>query len=161
MAGMPTGAPPEMKQLEFLVGVWDVDANMKMMPTDTSWTTSKATCTYSYILEGCVLQMDYHDKIMGMDFHGIGFQSYNRFTNKWHLVWSDNMTAYLNMYQGEKKNGTTVVEGSETIMGKTYLSRMTTYNETPTSFDWKAESSMDNGKTWVEMMKAHYTKRTK
>ena len=161
MAGMPSGAPPEMKQLEFLVGEWDVASNMKMMPTDTAWVASKGMCTYNYILEGCVMQMDYHDKIMGMDFHGMGFHSYNRFTNKWQVVWADNMTGLLNIYQGVKENGKTVVEGVETMMGMTYDSRMTTYNETPTSFDWKAESSMDGGKTWMEMMNAHYTKRAK
>jgi hypothetical protein len=161
MAGMPMGAPPEMKSLEFLVGTWDVNAKMKMTPADTNWMVSKATCTYSYLLDGCVMQMDYAGPMMGMNFHGMGFHSYNRFTSKWQVVWSDNMMGTLSNYEGTKKDGVTVVEGIETMMGMTFQVRMTTFNEKPTSFDWKSEQSMDGGTTWFENMNAHYTKRAK
>ena len=162
MAGMPPmGAPPEMKSLEFLVGTWDVDWKMKMMPTDTNWMASKATATFSYLLDGCVMQMDYQGMMMGMNFHGIQLESYNRTTNKWQMTWADNMSATLNIYEGVKKDGATIVEGVETMMGMTYRSRMTTFNETATTFDWKAENSYDEGKTWGVIMTAHYTKRAK
>jgi Protein of unknown function (DUF1579) len=161
MANMPMGAPPEMKTVEHLVGTWDVDSKMKMMPTDTNWMVSKAVATFSYMLDGCVMKMDYEGPIMGMNFHGMHLMTYNRQTNKWQIAWVDNMSGLLSIYEGVKKDDVTVVEGVETMMGMTYRSRMTTYNETATAFDWKAESSYDEGKTWGVVMTAHYTKRAK
>jgi len=43
--------------------------------------------------------------------------------------------------------------------GQKWLSRITTFNEKPESFDWKMESSMDAGKTWMTVGTATYTKR--
>jgi hypothetical protein len=49
--------------------------------------------------------------------------------------------------------------GQEMWNGQEMLGRITSYNETPGSFDWKMESSPDGGNTWVTTAVAIYTKK--
>ncbi len=52
-----------------------------------------------------------------------------------------------------------IVSVEDMWQGQTYHTRMTTLNETPTSFDWTMETSFDGGKNWTVVGKATYTKR--
>jgi hypothetical protein len=43
--------------------------------------------------------------------------------------------------------------------GQTWLSRMTAFNQKPESYEWRMESSMDGGKTFMVVATATFTKR--
>jgi len=157
----PMGPPPEMQQLEPLVGVWDVQMKMGMSPDTTTWESSTGTCTYSYILDGAALEMDYQGTAMGMPFSGLGLQTFDRETGKWQVTWTDNMGARTSIYTGTMANGKTVVTGEDLYNGETYLTRITTFNQTKDSFDWKMDFSMDGGKTFQPSAFATYTRHGK
>ena len=157
----PMGPPPEMQDLSFLVGDWDVNMRMGMNPDTTTWETSTGTCTYAYILDGAVMQMNYEGTAMGMPFLGMGLQCFDRETGLWQVTWSDNMSARISLYTGKKENGKIVVTGEDLYYGQKFLSRLTTFNETKTSFDWTMEYSTDGGKTFLPSAFATYTKRVK
>ncbi len=60
----------------------------------------------------------------------------------------------------QKKEGDkTVLTGEDIYKERKYISRISTYNETSISFDWKMEHSMDGGKTFMTSGMAHYTRR--
>jgi hypothetical protein len=158
------GAPKEMKDLAFLEGAWDVAAkfNMSMDGKTEQWMDSKAVATYSYILDGAAMQCTYNgDPMMpGMPaFKGFMLQMYDRETKQWQAVWTDNMGARAAIYTGAHTEGQTVLQGEDKMGGMTMQSRVSTFNQTPTKFDWKMEMSMDGGKTWAVNGTAVYTKK--
>lgn len=153
------GPPPQMKEIAYLVGVWDVDMKMRMSDTATTFTDTKGVCRYESIVDGSVMKMTYEGQFMGMNFKGFGLQCFNRETGKWQSVWSDNVSSSMSLYEGEKKDGILTLTGVDRYQGMEFLTRISTFNETPTRFEWKMENSMDGGKTYMLSATAVYTKR--
>jgi hypothetical protein len=155
---MATGAPPEMQQIAMLEGTWDAATQMRMGP-EAPWIEAKTVCIYKMVLDGCALEQTCTGEMAGMQVKGTGLTCFNRGSGKWQSSWIDNTMAGLSLYEGDFKDGRMVVSGVDKMPGMTVLSRITTFNITPTRFDWLVENSFDNGATWVETMKAVCTKR--
>ncbi len=155
----PMGPPEEMKQMAFLVGTWDYTMKMKMNPADTNWMDTKGTATYEMAYGGAAIRSTIEQQLMGQSFIGGDLTSYDRDAKKWQSVWIDNMGAKLTMFNGTKTADGMVLEGQELMNGMPTITRMTSYNMTPTTYDWKGEVSMDNGKTWMTWGTAKYIKR--
>lgn len=155
---MATGAPPEMKQVAILEGTWDAAMQMRMGP-ETPWIETKTVCIYKMILDGCALEQTCTGEMDGMQIKGTGLTCFNRGSGKWQNSWIDNTMAGLSLYEGDFKDGRLVVSGIDKLPGMTVLSRITTFNITPARFDCLVENSFDNGATWVETMKAVFTKK--
>jgi hypothetical protein len=147
-----------MKELNHLVGDWDIKGRYKMDPT-ADWQDYSGACTYSYIADGAILNMKYHSQMMGMEFVGMGWQCWDREKKEWQTTWADNMSGRISMYTGTKKDGKTVFTGEDLWQGQAFKSRMSTFDETETSFKWTMEHSMDGGQTWYTSMEATYTKK--
>ena len=152
-------APEQMKDIEFLEGILDADMKIKMDENATDWTEAKGVATYNMDMDGCAVRMVYKSEFMGQDYIGQMIQCFDRETGKWQSVWLDNMSARMSMYEGEKDGDKMVLTGEDIYKGQKYISRISTYNETSTSFDWKMGHSMDGGKTFMTSGMAHYTKR--
>lgn len=158
------GAPKEMKELAFLEGAWDVAShfNMSMDGKTEQWVDGKAVATYSYMLDGAAMQCTYNgDPMMpGMPaFKGFMQQAWDRESKQWQATWADNMSGRISLYTGPHDSTQTVLQGEDKMMGMTWLTKITAYNQTPTKFDWKMEASMDGGKTWITSGTAVYTKK--
>jgi hypothetical protein len=158
MPMMTTGAPPEMKQVAILEGTWDAAMQVRMGP-ETPWIEAKALCIYKMVLDGCALEQTFTGDMAGMSIKGTGLTCFNRGSGKWQSSWIDNTAAGLSLYEGDFKDGRMVVSGVDKMPGMTVLSRITTFNITPARFDWLVENSFDKGATWVETMKAVFTKK--
>jgi hypothetical protein len=157
---MPAMGPPtEMKQVKFLIGEWVVKGKMKMQPTDTNWMDLTATASYKMIAGGAALQMEYKGPMMGQDFIGIAFRTYDRETKQWQQAWVDNFGARISIYTGGKKGDKWVFSGEDKYGGMTMLGRTTEYDINEGSFKFKMESSVDGGKTWFTGVEATYTKK--
>jgi hypothetical protein len=155
----PMGPPDEIKEMSFIIGDWDVAGKAMMDPTSEELSDYTATATYSYAAGGAAIRMDYKGQFMGMDFIGISYTCYDRESQEWQMTWVDNMSGRISLYTGQKTGGKTVVIGEDKYQGQVGLSRMTTYDETETSFKWLAEYSKDGGKSWSKVMDAVYTKK--
>ena len=158
---MPVGPPEEMKQLAWLEGDWDVVMEFKEGDTVEVWTKSEGTCHYQYILGGGAMQMEYKSEYMQMPFEGLGIECFDRETGHWQTVWLDNMGCRVSVMTGRRGDGKSVYTGQDIWQGQKYMSRMSTFDETETSFNWTMEMSTDGGKTWVPNGRATYTKKTK
>ncbi len=155
---MEMDAPDEMKEISHLAGTWDAD--MEFLDWNTNeWTESKGVATYSYILDSCVMEMDFKSTMMGMPYKGHGLQVYNRETDKWQMTWADNMSGFVSMYDGEMIGDTAVFVGEDRWQGQAYHSKISTWDIKEGKFGWRMENSMDGGKTWTTSGKAVYTKR--
>lgn len=153
------GAPDEIKAKAWLVGEWDVIADFRM-DDKSEWMNSTATAVYYFSVDSCVLEMDYTSQIMGMNFKGNLLETYDRILKEYQSVWTDNMNARISYYTGYRSGDSTVLSGDEYLPdGTKFLSKITTYNETKTSFEWKSETSSDGGKTFWVSGKARYTKK--
>lgn len=155
----PMGPPPEMKEIAFLVGTWDVAMEWRMTP-ESEWIPSPGKATYMYVLDGAAMHMNYSGE-MGPDmppFAGSMIQCYNREMKKWQSAWVDNMAAQISYYTGDMVGDTVTLSGEDIYGGQKMLSRVRTFNHTETSFDWTMENSMDGGKTFWLSGKAKYTK---
>ena len=159
--GMPQMGPPaEMKQIAGLVGVWDYVMMMKMDMASDTMEKMTGNITYAYILDGAAMSSQYEgDEMMGMKFKGFGIQTYDREMKRWQMTWTDNMSGRTSIYTGQHEADKTTVEGEDMMGGQKMLTRITSFNEKPTTFDWKMESSMDGGKTWIVVGTATFTKR--
>ncbi len=159
-AGMPQmGATDEIKALSWLVGEWDVASEFRMDPKQ-DWMKSTATAVYKYSVDGCVLEMDYTSDIMGMKYFGKLIETYDRKNKQYQAVWIDNMAARMSYTTGNKVADSTILSGIEKMPdGSEVISRVITYNETKTSFDWQIDMSNDGGKTFWTNGRAKYTKK--
>jgi hypothetical protein len=155
----PMGPPAEMKDISWLVGDWDVTMMSGMDPDTTTWTESKASSTYKYILSGAAMQFDYKGDVMGKPYVGMGVQCFDRETGLWQVSWIDDLGARLSLYTGKRDDGSTVVVGADKWAGQDIITRIITYHETPDAFDWKMEYSTDGGKTYLPSARARYIKR--
>lgn len=153
------GAPPEMKQVDFMIGIWDVDMQYRMTP-DAEWMSATATNTSDLILDGCVLESELEADMGGMPMTGINMTTYNRGLKMWQSMWTDNFGNGISLYTGGFADGKMIFAGEDVMPdGRKLMSRVTSYNITDTTYDWTMENSMDDGQTWYTSMKATYTKR--
>jgi len=153
------GAPPQMKDIAFMEGVWDVDMKYRMAP-DAPWEARKAVATYSMILDGCVMKADYSGDMMDMQSKGIGLTCYNRAAGKSQTVWTDNMGMGMSVYEGGFEGDRMVFTGEDIMPGGVKVrTRITNHDITDAAWQWSTEHSADGGTTWYESMKATYTKR--
>jgi len=157
-AQMPMGPPEQMMKIAYFVGTWDVRGKMLDMESG-EWREFDAVARQSFTAGGAAIQMDYEGNMMGMNLKGHFLQAFNRETEKWQTVWVDNFGGAMSYMEGEEKDGQMVFLGVDKWAGKEMTNRITVYNQTETSFDWKMEHSMDGGETFVEAMTSTYTKR--
>ncbi|MBU1470909.1 MAG: DUF1579 domain-containing protein [candidate division Zixibacteria bacterium] len=155
----PMGPPDEMKELAHLEGTWDVAMSSKWDPTDTVWIDETATAVFRYACNGAAMMEEFTSQMMGMPFTGMMLQCFDRETGMWQTVWTDDTGARISYYTGKTIDGKTVVEGEDIYQGQSMITRITTFDETDTSFKWMMETSMDDGKTFFKVSEATYTKR--
>jgi hypothetical protein len=88
---MKYAAPgPYHKYLDPLVGSWDCTTKWWEDPNGPA-TESKATAEKKWILGGRFVQEDASSNMNGMPFHGMGMTGYDNITNKFNMVWLDEM----------------------------------------------------------------------
>lgn len=152
------GPPKEIKSLEPMLGSWDVDMKSRQTP-EQPWTESKGSVKCEYVLGKGAVRQYYSGDMMGAPFNGETTMCYNRQTKLWQVTWIDNIFCQMSHYEGNWEGGKFVASNREVWMGQEYLSRMTTFNITDSSYEWMMEMSTDEGKTWFATMEAVYTKK--
>ncbi len=155
----PMGAPPELAQMDFLVGEWTTDFQMRETP-EGEWTSSPATMVYEKAMDGSCIRGSFSTKVGEMPFGGQATLTYHRWKAKWQMSWMDNMGAYQSLLEGDFADSKLTLEGEDVAMGQTNLLRDITTLKSDTEFDWEMQFSGDNGKTWWTTMKASYKKKS-
>jgi hypothetical protein len=151
------GPPPQIKELDFMVGDWIYKGKMRMGP-DAEWVEHEAKVKFSSVAGGGAIQMEYAGMMMGMEMHGLGLTAFDRELNEWQDTWIDNFSGRISFYTGKYEKDRRRVSGKDMMGGQTVHSRATTYDITDTEFKWMMESSMD-GENWYVSMDGVYTRK--
>jgi hypothetical protein len=78
---------------------------------------------------------------------------------KWKQTWVDSQGSYIDL-TGELQNGEMrLIQHTVGPDGKPLLMRMVFTNVKADSFDWRWESSADDGKTWQLSWPIHYKRK--
>lgn len=136
---------PEASQLDFWVGDWELTWN----------DTSHGTNHVQKMMDGCTVNENFYDP--AMKYSGSSWSVYNPQYKIWQQTWVDNQGGYIAL-SGKLENGmmTLSTKPQKISEGKEIISRMVFYNITPQTFDWRWESTQDNGTTWQPNWLIHY-----
>lgn len=155
-------APPETELWGQLAGEWQCTAQI-LQPNGQWGPGGKAKWVWKYTLDGFAVQdvwfVEWLDLPPGMaqinrPFVGTNFRIFDPEKGKWEAIWFANnknrMSTFVAINDGDK----VIMEGKN----RGRHSRITFYNMSENSFDWKSETSKDDGKTWQETTQIHGTK---
>ena len=145
LPGQKPCSSPESSQFDFWVGAWELTWN----------DTSKGTNSITKIMDGCTLHENFFDPVL--NYKGESWSVYNPIKGMWQQTWVDNSGAYIAL-TGKFENGemTLSTQPQKLADGKEQIARMVFYKITPKTFDWRWESTTDNGATWKTNWLIHY-----
>ncbi len=149
----PPCSQPEVKQLDFWVGEWDLT-----WPAQQGQPAGKGTNVVTRELDGCVVEENFNGANSG-GLIGRSVSVYNAHTGKWHQTWVDNQGSYIDLAGGWDGKQFHLEREFTNPKGQKILQRMIFKNITPNSFDWTWESSSDEGKTWQVQWPIHYERK--
>ena len=154
---MRLGTPGEHHtKLSRTVGEWNVESSFTMPGQPAMESTGTMSC--EWVLDGRFVKTDFHlPDMMGMPFHGMGFNGYDNGSEQFVGVWMDNMSTKAFVTEGElMADGSFVWIGDNAMGGKMKIVQSMPDKDTmhDTFFD-----SMDGGKTWTESGTMHYTRK--
>ncbi len=157
-AMQPPAVPAEMDQCANWVGEWSVDMTTPAGPMGPGG-TDKGTYVCRKALKGMAIIGEYASKGSSGEFEGHMVYSFDPAEKKWHVYWIDSWSpGHLSTWVGESKDGTLVVETTESMGGQEMHCRITEHWASKDKVEWKMETEQ-NGQ-WSTMMSSIYT-RTK
>ncbi len=141
---------PEGSQFDFWIGEWDLTWN----------DTSHGTNTILKIMDGCTVNENFYDP--AMKYSGSSWSVYNPQKKIWEQTWVDNQGGYISLTGKFENNEMTLVTAPNKLPnGTEMIYRMVFYNINPEAFDWRWQSSKDNGSTWKTDWLIHYKRKSK
>ena len=161
--GIADGAPPELAHWEKMIGNWSTTEE-GLAPDGSAWNPSNgADWNFYWSFDGWGIRDDYTSPSMAEAVEdeskrqrGTNLRIYNTSTNEWVMTW-------LTPYSTEPKNFTATSTDEEIIMSANIADpqgnwrRITFFDMTETSFEWKLEWSKDK-EQWMEVYKIHGTR---
>lgn len=140
---------PEASQFDFWVGDWELTWN------DTSHGTNRIL----KLMDGCTVNENFYAP--SMNYSGSSWSVYSTRKKMWQQTWIDNQEGYIALTGKYENNEMTLTTAPQKLPdGTEIMSRMVYYNITPKNFDWRWQSSKDNGTTWETNWLIHYKRKS-
>lgn len=140
---------PEASQFDFWIGDWELTWN------DTSHGTNRVL----KIMGGCTVNENFYDP--SIKYSGSSWSVYSTRKKIWQQTWIDNTGGYISLTGKYENNEMTLTTGSQKLPdGKEIISRMVFFNISPQKFDWRWESTTDNGINWKTNWLIHYKRKS-
>ncbi len=152
-------APPETEHWGKLAGVWDCSIE-RLLPSGNWVQGGRATWVWKYILDGFAVQDLWFVKWINLppvlagshrDVSGTNLRMYLPAEKRWEAVWFFNGANTTSRFDAISDDDKVIMTGV-TARGH---ARITFFDITDTSFEWKSELSKDEGKTWQETTRIH------
>jgi len=152
-------APAETEHWGRLAGEWDCTLDFY---SNNTWlkNVGRAKWIWKYTLDGFAVQDLWFQRwidappaaaVQNRDFAGINFRMYLPAENRWEAVWFTNNGNTTSRFDATSSEEKVVMTGTT----PTGLSRITFFDITDTTFEWKSETSTDGGETWQETTRIH------
>ena len=139
----------EASQFDFWIGKWDLTWN------DTSHGTNNVV----KLMDGCTVNENFNAP--SMNYSGSSWSVYSTRKKIWQQTWIDNMGGYITLTGKYENNEMTLTTPPQKLPdGSEIISRMVFYNITPGKFDWRWESTSDNGISWKSNWLIHYKRKS-
>lgn len=127
-------APAETGQFSFMVGEFVCDDSLLVNGT---WVYSKATWNSEYILNGYGIKDTYRNH----NYAGTSIRVFNTTKQKWDVYFFGMPGIHSGLWEGAYEDGNMVMRQKRTgPNGEPMESRLTFYEITENSFEWKGES---------------------
>lgn len=152
-------APPETEHWGRLAGEWECSIEA-LLPSGNWVQGGKATWIWKYILDGFAVQDLWFQKWIDLpqsvasinrDMSGTNIRMYLPAENCWEAVWFANGRNITSRFSATSGPEQIVMTGE----GAPGLTRITFHDITKNSFEWKSETSQDEGETWTENVRIH------
>jgi hypothetical protein len=168
---MHAKAPAELEQFGQLVGVWDVEAELR--GHGGAWSKSApGVWAWKYAIDGFAVQDLWYQNAeelpaymskLGRDYLLTANRVYDVANQKWQVAWMANgagkvMGADFGTFTAVLEDGNIVMSSppEDTEFG---LQRVIFSDITADSFTWTSEYSTDEGETWNAVMRMHAKRR--
>jgi hypothetical protein len=137
--------PPE-EQFDFWLGQWDV-----------SWGEDQHGSNHvTRILGSRVIQENFNGA-PAIDFQGMSVSVYSPRLEQWRQTWVDNNGNYWD-FTGGVQGSEMILATDDVVEGQPVKLRMVFYNIAQDELDWRWERSDDDGRTWQEQWRLHYSR---
>lgn len=151
----PPCLQPELERVAFLEGDWDVVSRQRVDFTADRWEEARAQATWTPILGGCVLQERWSGVLGGAPLEWIQLLAYDHREDTWELVMIDSVHGNVLRSEGHFDEDRLVFHVTHMRQGRLLIDRTTIAALATDRVDWKLETSLDGGRTWV----THWTMR--
>jgi len=145
----PPCSSEEYRQLDFWVGNWNAAW------TDAEGNEQTGSNVITRELGDCMIEESF-DGNPGVPFVGRSISMYEQRRGYWKQVWMDSAGGFLDFSGGPDEGGFhfTLERPTEEVP---YM-RMIFRNIADDNFDWRWQSSSDEGETWDDQWVIHYTR---
>jgi len=153
-------APPETAALGQLVGVWDVEQQVRNQ--DGSWNEpTRAEWRWFYILDGQAIQDDWikppvADGPSAERTFGTNIRIYDPETDQWNMAWIDSNNRTLARFTAKNIDDTVVMTGVNPVGRRV---QNTFYAIKTDAFEWVQEWTFDDGDSWVPVSRLRASRR--
>lgn len=141
-------APRQLSYFAFLIGSWKCDVSVKKQ--DGTPVHLDAEWKGRYILDGYAIadQFSMRDPRGEVIMSGMNFRSFSIKDHAWNMKWFEGMTSTW-----QDIGDVEIMDSSITYkiqVAASEIHKIKYYHISNTHFDWSADISRDNGKTWDE-----------
>ena len=149
----------EGKQLNFLVGDWNVDSEYRLRGGTNEWERTRGTSKIKFVFDQCLLSEKLNVTREGRPLTVVAFYSYNNFSKIYQWAFAHSEHGLLSLYEGPLEENRFVFKysakfGDRTILFKRILTK------SPKGFELVAKRSNDYGKNWgVSWRLSYYRQR--
>jgi hypothetical protein len=152
-AQQPACAAPELRQLDFWLGDWDVrwDASPGQPAGQ-----GKNVITRDF--EGCVVHERFDGGPSTGNLIGESWSVYSASALRWRQTWVDNQGGYFAL-AGGPQDGKFILVSSD-LADNTPRQRMVFEDITANAFTWRWQRTTDRGATWTDSWVIYYSRRT-
>jgi hypothetical protein len=156
--------PPEMQQLAWFIGEWDVKSRYLTDAENDVWLEEDLHTVHTYELNGNLIFEHFYGPFGGEPFEAWSLRKYNVNTGKWEQRWVDTQAGgfanWVGSYADDMFMGYAArfVDEDGKITGDQAV-REVFDNITPDSFSWRYEQTKDGGATWEVTWTLEYTRK--
>lgn len=154
----PPCVRPELDQIAFLEGEWEVVSEMKSSFEGDEWEESKAVASWTPILNGCALQEKWSGTLDRKPLERIQLLAYNHRDQKWEQGMVDWAHGNLITSDGYYEEGKLIFTTPHMREGKLLIDKIIIEKVSDSRVNWTIKTSLDGGETWTTFWKMRYTK---
>ncbi len=165
VGGIAEGAPEELAHWEKLIGRWSTTEE-GLKPDGSAWEPSKgAEWKFYWSFDGWGIQDDYTSPPLSVSLddeskrqRGTNLRIFNPTTQQWVMTWLTPTSAKPANFTATSTDKT-IIMLSDDANPQGFFGRITFFDMTDSSFEWKLEWSKDK-ETWTEVYRIHGTRET-